>query len=452
MIARRTRQRAGAWAAAVIVAAAGATAAVPVSAAAAATAPAAAPTSVLAATPYMGWDTYFSFGGVFNEATILEQAHQLIARGLLRAGYRYIWFDVGWWQGTRDATGQIMVNPTQWPHGLAWLTGILHNAGFLVGLYTDAGSSGCGGATTGSYGHYQQDVNTFAAWGFDAIKVDFCGGVRQSLDPQGAYTAFHEAILNNASHRPMLLSICNFLQPGQFAADTPSFAGSGFNSWTYGPSIANSWRTDTDVGTPHHVSFANVLRNIDADAAHPQAAGPGHWNDPDYLGPDQGLSPTAYRSQLSMWAILAAPLMISDDLDTMTPRSASDSANPEVIAIDQDPAGVQGTLVAAAGAAEVWVKPLSDGSRAVALLNRGSTPLRINASALGVGLARAARYSLRDVWAHSTTTITGAFGATVPADGTALYRIAAITRPSAARSSSTRCRSVRRSRRRTCAS
>jgi len=409
------------------------------------------PSPVLAATPYMGWDTYLAFGGSFNEATIIDQAQQLIARGLLKAGYRYIWFDVGWWPGTRDANGQITVNPGLWPHGLAWLTGILHRAGFLVGLYTDAGTSGCGGATAGSYGHYQQDVNTFAAWGFDAVKVDFCGGVRMGLDPQAAYTAFHEAIVNNASHRPMLLSICNFLQPGQFATDTPSLAGSGFASWTFGPAIANSWRTDTDVGTPHHVSFASVLRNIDADAAHPQAAGPGHWNDPDYLGPDQGLGAAAYRSQLSMWAILAAPLMISDDLDTMSARSASDSANPEVIAIDQDPGGVQGTLVASAGSAEVWVKPLSDGSRAVALLNRGSTPVHIAASALGVGLQRASRYTLRDVWAHRSTTTSGAFSATVPGSGTALYRITPTISRSAARSSSMRCRSARRASPRTCA-
>jgi alpha-galactosidase len=381
---------------------------------------------VLAATPYMGWDTYFAFGGAFNEATILDQAHQLIARGLARAGYRYIWFDVGWWHGTRDATGQITVSPAQWPHGLAWLTGILHQAGFLVGLYTDAGVNGCGGPGAGSYGHYQQDVNTFAAWGFDAVKVDFCGGVRQGLDPQSTYTAFHNAIANNASHRPMLLNVCNFLQPGQFAAGTPNLAGSGFDSWAFAPSIANSWRTDTDVGSPHHVDFANVLRNLDADAAHPQAAGPGHWNDPDYLGPDQGLTPTAYRTQLSMWSMLAAPLMISDDLDTMTAQSASDSANPEVIAIDQDPAGVQATLVASAGSAEVWVKPLSDGSRAVALLNRGGAAMRISATAVGVGLSHASRYTVRDVWAHRTATTSGAITAVVPAEGTALYRISAV--------------------------
>ena len=387
----------------------------------------------LAATPYMGWDTYLAFGGQFDEATILDQAHELIARGLEKAGYRYIWFDVGWWPGTRDANGNITVNPVQWPHGLAWLTGILHKAGFLVGLYTDAGASGCGGKTAGSYGHYQQDVNTFAAWGFDAVKVDFCGGVRMGLNPQAAYTQFHEAIVNNSSHRPMLLSICNFLQPGQFASGIPAFDASSFSTWTYAPAIANSWRTDTDVGSPHDVTFGDVLRNLDADAAHPQAAGPGHWNDPDYLGPDQGLTATQLRTQMSMWSILAAPLMISDDLDTMSAASESIVSDPEVIAIDQDPAGVQGTLVASAGNAEVWVKPLSDGSRAVALLNRGPTPLTIGASAAGVGLPRAARYTVRDVWAHRTTTTTGSIMATVPGDGTMLYRVSVAPTPKATR-------------------
>ncbi len=136
-----------------------------------------APASVLAATPYMGWDTYFAFGGHYDEATVLEQASQLVTRGLERDGYRYVWLDVGWWQGARDARGQIAVSPTQWPHGMVWLTSTLHAAGFKVGLYTDAGSEGCGGRGQGSFGHYQQDVDTFAAWGFDAVKVDFCGGV-----------------------------------------------------------------------------------------------------------------------------------------------------------------------------------------------------------------------------------------------------------------------------------
>ncbi len=246
--------------------------------------------SVLAATPYMGWDTYFALGGKYSEATVLQQASELISLGLRQRGYRYVWLDVGWWHGTRAANGQIIVSPTQWPHGLAWLTRTLHAAGFLVGLYTDAGPNGCGGARQGSYGHYQQDVNTFAAWGFDAVKVDFCGGAEYGLSPAAAYSAFHAAIAANSSRRSMLLSICNFLQPEQYGDGAPPLSESAFSSYSFGPSVGNSWRTDTDVGFPGNVPFADVLRNMDADAASPQAAGPGHWNDPDYLAPDQGMS------------------------------------------------------------------------------------------------------------------------------------------------------------------
>src|SRR5437868_582207 len=137
----------------------------------------------LAARPYMGWDTYFAFGGAYSEATVLRQASELISLGLRRDGYRYVWLDVGWWQGARGAGGQISINRRQWPHGLAWLTHTLHAAGLRAGIYTDAGRNGCGGAGEGSAGHYQQDVDTFAAWGFDAVKVDFCGGAEDQLIP-----------------------------------------------------------------------------------------------------------------------------------------------------------------------------------------------------------------------------------------------------------------------------
>jgi alpha-galactosidase len=380
---------------------------------------------VLAATPYMGWDTYFALGGRYGESTILQQASQLISLGLERRGYRYVWLDVGWWHGTRAPDGEITVSPKQWPHGMAWLARTLHAVGFKVGLYTDAGPDGCGGAGQGSYGHYQQDVNTFAAWGFDAVKVDFCGGAEHGLNPAAAYTAFHEAIEHNSSHRPMLLSICNFLQPEQYGEGKPLLDESAFSSYTFGPTVGNSWRTDTDVGLPGNVPFSDVLRNIDADAAAPQAAGPGHWNDPDYLAPDQGMSATQFRSQLSMWAMLAAPLMISDNLERIGRASLEAVQNGEVIAIDQDPAGVQGTLLSSSGEGEVWVKPLLGGSRAVALLNRGTSAMRIATSASAVGLPGASSYSLRNVWTHTTATTRGAIAARVPGDGTVLLRISA---------------------------
>jgi hypothetical protein len=378
--------------------------------------------TVLTPTPYMGWDSYFAFGGRYSEATILQQASEMISLGLEKHGYRYIWLDAGWWQGARGKHGEIEVNRKQWPHGMAWLASTLHETGFRVGLYTDAGREGCGGAHEGSYGHYQQDANTFAAWGFDAVKVDFCGGVRQHLNPKAAYTSFHDAIQANSSHRPMLLSICNFLEPGQENGDPP-YAESAFSSYTFGPSVGNSWRTDTDVGSPGYVTFATVLRNLDADAAHPEAAGPGHWNDPDYLGPDQGLSAAQFDTQMSMWAMLAAPLMVSDNLTQISSASLHAVENSEVTAIDQDPAGIQGKLLSAGGGGEVWVKPLSDGSRAVALLNRGSTPLSIATSANAIGMPSAKRYELRNVWTSRTEATAGSIAAEVPGESTVLLRV-----------------------------
>ena len=381
--------------------------------------------NVLAATPYMGWDTYFALGGNYSEATVLRQASELISLGLRQRGYRYVWLDVGWWHGTRAANGQITVSATQWPHGLAWLTRTLHAAGLLVGLYTDAGPNGCGGAGQGSYGHYQQDVNTFAAWGFDAVKVNFCGGAEYGLNPAAAYSAFHVAIAANSSHRPMLLSICNFLQPEQYGDGQPSLNESAFSSYSFGPSVGNSWRTDTDVGFPDNVPFADVLRNMDADAASPQAAGPGHWNDPDYLAPDQGMSATQFCTQFSMWAMLAAPMMISDNLTKIGPSSLAAVQNNEVIAIDQDPGGVQGTLLATSGNAQVWVKPLVGGSRAVALLNRGTSAVRIATSASAVGLPLASSYTLRNLWTHSTSSTRGSIDAEVAGDSAVLLRVSA---------------------------
>ncbi len=379
--------------------------------------------AALAATPYMGWDTYFALGGRYSESSVLEQASRLITLGLRQRGFRYVWLDVGWWHGARSASGQIEVSHVQWPHGLGWLTATLHAAGFRVGLYTDAGPNGCGGAGQGSYGRYQQDADTSAAWGFDAVKVDFCGGSEYQLEPRAAYTAFRAAIDANSSRRPMLLSICNFLLPGTQEAQSPTVANSAFGSFSFGPGVGNSWRTDIDVGTPGNVSFANVLRNMDADAASPQAAGPGHWNDPDYLAPDQGMSAAQFRTQLSMWSMLAAPLMVSDDLRTIGAAGLRALQNSEVLAVDQDPAGVQATLVSATGNGEVWARPLAGGSRAVALLNRGSRTITIQTSAGAVGLSTAARYSVRNLWSHTTKSSAGPIAASVPPYSTVMLRV-----------------------------
>jgi alpha-galactosidase len=225
----------------------------------------------------------------------------------------------------------------------------------------------------------------------------------------------------------MLLSICDFLQPGQFSSEVPALENSAFTSYTFGPGIGNSWRTDTDIGIPGDVKFGSVLRNLDADAAQPQAAAPGHWNDPDYLGPDQGMSAAQFRTQLSMWAMLAAPLMVSADLISLSNTSLTTLTNREAVAIDQDPAGLQARLLSAEGNAQVWVKPLSDGSRAVALLNRGSGSIRISTTTSAIGMAPAGSYTLRNVWSRAVSRLGagGAIAASVPAYSTVLVRVAA---------------------------
>jgi alpha-galactosidase len=378
---------------------------------------------VLAATPYMGWDSYLANLSSAGETAILQQADKLKTTGLEADGYRLIWLDAGWWQGQRGPLGQMVVNPTIWPHGIAWLASVLHANGFKLGLYTDAGATGCG-IPGGMFGHYQQDVNTFASWGVDAIKVDWCGGAGQALNPQVQYAQIHQAILHNSSHRPMLLNICNFLQPGQ-GPTNPSFAASAFESYSFGPSDGNSWRTNTDIGSPGNVPFSSVLRNLDADATENAVAGPGHWNDPDYLAPDMGMSATQFKTQMSMWAILAAPFMFSDNMLTMSGSSYQALTNKQVIAVDQDPAGIQGWLVggSVSGNGEAWTKPLSDGSYAVALLNRGSTAQVVATSATAIGMAPARSYKVTDLWSGARTTTTNVLTSTVAPYATTLLKV-----------------------------
>ncbi|MGH3493277.1 MAG: glycoside hydrolase family 27 protein [Sciscionella sp.] len=198
----------------------------------------------LARTPYMGWNTYYGLGSSFDEATIKSVADAMVSRGFTAAGYRFVWIDGGWWSGARDAGGNITVDPKQWPDGMQAVADYIHSKGLKAGIYTDAGSNGCGGANQGSYGHYQQDVNQFASWGFDAVKVDFCGGTQLKLDPATAYGKFRDALLANSSHRPMLFNICNPFYTDELGPNDPPYERSVYVSHTFGPTTGNSWRTE----------------------------------------------------------------------------------------------------------------------------------------------------------------------------------------------------------------
>ncbi len=388
----------------------------------------------LALTPYMGWNPYFANLGSANEATFESVASSLMSTGLEQAGYRIFWLDYGWASGARDpTTHQLIVNSAQWPTGMKGFTDWLHQHGFLAGIYTDAGKSGCNGRGVGSYGYYQEDANTFAAWGFDAVKVDFCGAGKTWLDqypydPPTLYTQFSQALARNSSGRPMILNVCNFWTPGQINGTAPPYADSSWDNFSWAPAVAQSWRTDTDIGFPNNVVFANVLRNLDQDStpqAEVQAAGPGHWNDPDYLAPGLGMTGVQAQSQFSMWAMVAAPLMLGSDPRALTSSTITMLENAGVIAIDQDSLGAQGYLLSQSGSAQVWVKPLANGDRAVALFNRGSGTLQIATTARAAGLPRARHYTLLNLWTNTTTKTTGNISASVQPDTVVLYRVTA---------------------------
>ena len=384
--------------------------------------PAVTPINNLARTPYMGWNTYYGLGSTFNEQTIKDEADALVSRGLAAAGYNYVWIDGGWWSGTRDASGNITADPTQWPDGMKAVADYIHSRGLKAGIYTDSGLNGCGGANQGSYGRYQQDVNQFAAWDYDAVKVDFCGSEQMKLDPATVYGQFRDAVLNNSSHRPMLFNICN-----PFIPETGAAPGrSAYDSYKFGPSTGNSWRTDTDIGFPNDVRYSDMLRNLDADAAHPEAAGPGHWNDPDYLAPDLGLTDAEAQSQFSMWSMVAAPLVVGSDVRKLSTNAIAMLTNREVLAVDQDPLGIQGTVLPGTSTpadTQVWTKPLAGGDVAVALMNRGTTPQTISTTAAKAGLPNAGAYALRDLWQHTTTESAGAVSATVAPHAVVLLRV-----------------------------
>src|SRR3954451_13525730 len=377
----------------------------------------------LARTPYLGWNTYYGLGSSFNEQTIRDEADAIVNRGLKSAGYDYVWIDGGWWSGTRDGAGSITVDPGQWPHGMKAVADYIHSKGLKAGIYTDAGHDGCGGANQGSYGHYQQDADQFAAWGYDAVKVDFCGGTNLHLDPAKAYADFRDALLHNASGRPMLFNICNPFTPGAAGNDYPPLERSAWWSWTFGPKTGNSWRSDTDVGFVHSIQWPDVLRNIDVNDQHPEAAGPGHWNDPDYLGPELGMTADQAQAQFTLWAISAAPLIVGSDVRALSADTISMLTNRDVLAVDQDPAGIQGRSISRDGDAQVWMKPLTGGDRAVALLNRGDSPVTVETTADAVGMRRGARYTLRDLWTGRKTSTAGQIAASVAPGSAVLFRV-----------------------------
>lgn len=389
--------------------------------------------SGVARTPYMGWNTYFAVGAA-SEEKVTGVADFLVSSGLAHAGYDIVWIDGGWNANPpRDGGGKLVPDPVRFPSGFTALVNSLHSKGLRAGIYTDAGASdGVNCAAGSGGGYYEADAKQFAAWKFDAIKIDFLCGIAQNMDPAVAFTQFSAAV--QKAGRKMILNLCNPVTDEWGVPHGPNqVAGIAY---TYGPRVGDSWRTSTDVafGTPYEGIWRDMLRNMDRNAAHPGAQGPGHYNDPDYLIPmrktEQGtyeLNEEESTTQLVMWAEMGSPLIIGSDPRTLPPSMIDTLKNPEIIAVDQDPLAIQGVRIASSGDTDVYSKVLSrDGERAVALLNRGEAPTQMTVNFADAGLQ--GTVSVRDLRARADRgTATGSYTATVPAHGTAFLKLSGET-------------------------
>ncbi|HUA80087.1 MAG TPA: glycoside hydrolase family 27 protein [Dyella sp.] len=366
---------------------------------------------VQAAPPQMGFNNWNSTHcrDEFNEAMIRGIADKFISLGLRDAGYTYVNIDDCWANWQRDKNGNLEPNPKRFPHGIKALADYIHQHGLKFGLYSSAGTSTCeplqeNRGFPGGLGHEKQDAATVASWGVDYLKYDNCNN--QKVDAVKRYTAMAEAL--RATGRPIFYSVCEWGEnkPWLWAGKPPVDAG--------------SWRTTGDISD----SYASMLKNFKQNVVLDHYATPGHYNDPDMLEVGNGgMTDIEYRSHFSLWAVMAAPLLIGTDLRTIKPDALQILLNKEVIAVDQDSLGVQGKQVRDADGIHVIVKPLADGSEAVAVFNETDTPRDVSVGAAELGLKQATHYRLRDLWTHAETTGDGSIKAHLVAHSTVIYRI-----------------------------
>ena len=360
----------------------------------------------LAPTPPMGWNTWNTFQGKISETLIKEAADALIANGMQAAGYKYVVVDDGWEAPERDAAGNLVPDPERFPHGMKALGDYLHAKGFKFGIHNCAGTKTCAGLP-GGRGHEFQDALSYASWGVDYLKYDWCN--HGTANSQETYNTMRDAI--RAAGRPIVFSLCEW-------GDT--------KPWTWAKDTGHLWRTTGDIMDCYDCQGAyslgwKFILDIEADLA--QYAGPDHWNDPDMLEVgNPGLTPAESRAHFTLWAMLAAPLMAGNDLDHMTPAIHDILTNKEVIAVDQDPLGVEGHRIRhASDGQDIWVKPLSGGRQAVLLVNRGARDQGITVHWTDLGLAAEKSLEVRDLVVHKDLgKKTAEFSAMVPTHGSVM--------------------------------
>jgi alpha-galactosidase len=319
----------------------------------------------LAMTPPMGWNSWNKFQCNVDENLIKETADAIVLSDMKDLGYVYINIDDCWY-GDRDSLGFIHPDPKRFPSGMKALADYIHAKGLKFGIYSDAGAMTCG-KKPGSRGYEYQDALTYAQWGVDYLKYDWC--FTEGLKGEGAYKTMSAAL--RKAGRPVVLSIC------EWGTDKP---------WEWGPKVGHLWRTTGDIADCFEcvVDYGNfktygMIQNIDKQVELRKYAGPGHWNDPDMLEiGNGGMTFEEEKTNFSMWAMLSAPLIAGNDIRSMSKETKEILMNKDVITVNQDELGIQALKHSTKDSVETWIKPLKNGKWAICWLNRSKISKKID--------------------------------------------------------------------------
>lgn len=355
------------------------------------------PRNQLTPRPPMGWMTWNLFQGNINEQLIRETADAMVEGGFRDAGYEYIFID-DLWQGGRDRQNNIIPDPEKFPNGMKALADYVHSKGLKLGIYSDAAQLTCGGWTA-SLGFEEQDARTFASWGIDYLKYDYCNAPEDSATARHRYRTMANALQN--SGRDIVLGICEW---GQRQCEEWCEEVGG-QLWRTSYDVRDMWKDIVKEGGMGIIDIVNVTAPL------ARYVRPGQWPDMDMLviglngtgGPSSdlggvGCTQTEYQTQMSMWCMMASPLAMTNDLRKVSEDDRRILLNPEIIAINQDVLGKAAERKVMNDNYQIFVRPLADGSHAVALLNTSEKPLTLTADFASLGFA--GKYTVRDVWQH----------------------------------------------------
>jgi alpha-galactosidase len=340
----------------------------------------------LAKTPPMGWNSWNKFHCDVSESLIMGIADAMVSSGMKDAGYEYVVID-DCWQVSRDENGEIVVDQERFPHGMKFLADYIHSKGLKFGIYSCAGTMTCQ-RRPGGRGHEYQDARTYARWGVDYLKYDWCNTTTQ--DAPASYATMRDALY--AAGRPIVFSLC------EWGSHKP---------WEWAGNVGHLWRTTGDISDSWN-SMINIF-NQQKDLA--RYAGPGKWNDPDMLEVGNGgMTTEEYKTHFSLWCMLAAPLLAGNDLQNMTPETKSVLLNKEIIALDQDSLGRQATCYRDNVDYQIWLKALSNNEKAICLLNKSDEKKSVLVDFALLAKASSGRrsgppmnldnYKVRDLWEH----------------------------------------------------